>query len=368
VLVLIALTLSMSLCCLLSMRVVAFRYGLVDKPTKRKQHQGDIPFIGGVALFFTVLIMAVFYPNYIPNQNAYLLCSGLLIVLGTLDDKFELSAIFRLIVLSLISVWLNYSQGVSLHSLGNLLGHGDITITTGSAVLTAMAIIGCVSAYNMIDGMDGLLGALSCLAFTALGYLFYHAGEIALSAFCGLLVVALLPYLLCNLDVIPRRSVKVFIGDAGTFFIGFTIIWLLIYGSQPSGISSHMNTNPIIRSSTALWIIALPLMDMAMVMIRRMRKKQSPFKADRLHLHYICQRLGLSQRATLTLLVTIASLCAAFGVWGQLNEIPNYVMFYLFLATFAVYMTIISHIWKVCVTVRQYISPKNRLSDSFKSR
>jgi UDP-GlcNAc:undecaprenyl-phosphate GlcNAc-1-phosphate transferase len=354
------------------MRVVAFRYGLVDKPTRRKQHQGDIPFIGGVALFFTVLIMAMFHPNYIPNQNAYLLCSGLLIVLGTLDDKFDLSAIFRLIVLSLISGWLNYSQGVSLSSLGNLLGNGDITITTGSAVLTAMAIIGCVSAYNMIDGMDGLLGALSCLTFIALGYLFYHAGEMALCAFCGLLVVALLPYLLCNLDVIPHRSVKVFIGDAGTFFIGFTIIWLLIYGSQPSvnasGLGHELSTHPIIRSSTALWIIALPLMDMAMVMIRRMKKGQSPFKADRLHLHYICQRLGLSKQATLMLLVTIASLCSAFGVWGQLNEIPNYVMFYLFLATFVIYMLIISHIWKLCVMVRQYSSAKNSLSDSFKSR
>jgi UDP-GlcNAc:undecaprenyl-phosphate GlcNAc-1-phosphate transferase len=354
------------------MRLVAFRYGLVDKPTRRKQHQGDIPFIGGVALFFTVLIMAAFHPNYIPNQNAYLLCSGVLIVLGTLDDKFELSAIFRLIVLSLISVWLNYSQGVSLHSLGNLLGNGDITVSTGSAVLTAMAIIGCVSAYNMIDGMDGLLGALSCLTFTALGYLFHDAGELALSTFCGLLVVALLPYLLCNLDVIPRRSVKVFIGDAGTFFIGFTIIWLLIYGSQSSNSLNHINSisvgEPIIRSSTALWIIALPLMDMAMVMIRRMRKKQSPFKADRLHLHYICQRLGLSKRATLALLVTLASLCAIFGVWGQLNEIPNYVMFYLFLSTFAIYMMIISHIWKVCVMIRQYRSSKIKLSDSFKSR
>jgi UDP-GlcNAc:undecaprenyl-phosphate GlcNAc-1-phosphate transferase len=202
----------------------------------------------------------------------------------------------------------------------------------------------------MIDGADGLLGGVSSISFGALGILFYAAGESLLALFCLLFVIAMVPYLVCNLELLRKQKHKVFMGDAGTFFVGFTIIWLLIYGSQHSGSGEH---DPMINAATALWIIALPLMDMAMVMLRRMRKKQSPFSADRLHLHHIFQRMGISKGSTLTILVLFSLVTATIGVVAQLLDVPEYVMFYLFLLMFVCYVIAMNHVWRISVWIRK---------------
>ena len=90
-------------------------------------------------------------------------------------------------------------------------------------------------------------------------------------------IVAIIPYILMNLGILGRER-KVFMGDAGSMMIGFTVIWLLLGASQdPSG--------SLMRPITALWLIAVPLMDMAAIMFRRVRRGVSPFKPDREHLH-----------------------------------------------------------------------------------
>lgn len=118
------------------------------------------------------------------------------------------------------------------------------------------------------------------MTFGALGYLFLIDGNTELALVCGLLVTAMIPYILLNLGFPLGRRFKVFMGEAGSIFIGFTVIWLLIEATQ--GVSS-----PPIRPVTALWVIALPLMDMVTIMVRRIRKGQSPFKPAREHLHHI---------------------------------------------------------------------------------
>ncbi|TON18332.1 undecaprenyl-phosphate alpha-N-acetylglucosaminyl 1-phosphate transferase, partial [Vibrio parahaemolyticus] len=92
----------------------------------------------------------------------------------------------------------------SLSNLGNLLGNGDVIVSHGNTLLTAAAVIGCISAFNMVDGIDGLLGALASVTFGALSFLFYQAGEGQLAFFCFVFVLALLPYILCNLELIPK--------------------------------------------------------------------------------------------------------------------------------------------------------------------
>lgn len=343
-------TLLLSLASLVCMRRVAFRYGLVDKPSARKQHSGDIPFIGGIAIFVTIYFLGLAEPAFLPYQDAYFISSAILIGVGTLDDKYDIPAKYRLVMLLGLSFWLVNYQSVELKNLGDLLGLGSVIIEDHSLLLTTLAIIGCVTAFNMIDGADGLLGGVSSVSFAALGLLFYLAGETLLALFCLLFVIAMVPYLVCNLELLRKQHHKVFMGDAGTFFVGFTIIWLLTYGSQ--NLNEH-NNQPIINAATALWIIALPLMDMAMVMIRRIRKKQSPFSADRLHLHHIFQRMGMSKKAMLAVLVLFSAATTAIGVLGQLLDVAEHIMFYLFLLMFACYVVSMNHIWKISVWFRR---------------
>eukprot|EP01090_Pellita_catalonica_P012321 TRINITY_DN2646_c0_g1_i1.p1 TRINITY_DN2646_c0_g1~~TRINITY_DN2646_c0_g1_i1.p1 ORF type:complete len:262 (+),score=7.77 TRINITY_DN2646_c0_g1_i1:254-1039(+) len=235
----------------------------------------------------------MFEGQLLPNQQDFLACGLILTIIGTIDDKLDISASFRLCVITVISVWLTLGEGIALTELGNLFGFGVLNVGSANVLLTTIAIIGCITAFNMVDGIDGLLASLASVTFLALGFMFYQAGEVKLTIFCFIFVLSMFPYILCNLELIPKRSFKVFMGDSGSFLIGFTIVWLLIHSSQ--SISNEVQAI-LMKPVTALWLIAVPLMDMAMVMLRRLRKKQSPFKADRLHLHHICMRLGLSSR------------------------------------------------------------------------
>ncbi len=217
-----------------------------------------------------------------------------------------------------------------------------------SYLVTVIAVIGAINAFNMVDGIDGLLGGLASVSFGALAVLFTLSGDHSLAENCLMYIAALLPYILLNLGIPLGQRFKVFMGDAGSMLIGFTVVWFLIRASQ----SIHTEA---IRPVAALWIIALPLMDMATIMVRRVRKGHSPFRPDRNHLHHICQRIGLSSRMTLVVICSLASLFAGMGIAGEIYGIHETIMFVLFLSLFAIYFATISYIFRITSKVRFWL-------------
>jgi UDP-GlcNAc:undecaprenyl-phosphate GlcNAc-1-phosphate transferase len=332
---------------------VAVKISFVDRPTERKQHKGNIPLIGGISIFLPIAITLFFSPELVSNSQVYIFCSAFLLSLGLIDDKLDLSVKLRMTLIIAVSAWLVLYQGFKIYYLGDLMGFGDILLANTDFVFTIVAIIGAVTAFNMVDGLDGLLGGLAMVTFSALAILFAVNEQYNLLLFCSVFIIAIIPYIICNLGLLPKKKMKVFMGDSGSLFIGFTVIWLLIEGSQNFDGSQMVNKiNPV----TALWIIAIPLMDMAYTMIRRIRKKQSPFKADREHIHHVCERLGLSSLQTLALICFIACIFATIGVIGELLNIPEVFMFTAFILTFTGYHLFFTHIWKVTVFVRHCAS------------
>lgn len=313
------------------MRKVARGVGLVDKPSGRKLHTGNVPLVGGVAICITIVHYIYSHPNMINHSNLFMLSIIILTVVGALDDKFDLSVKLRMGIQALVSFAMIHFAEAELLTLGNLFGLGEVQLGLAGSVVTIAAVLGCINAFNMVDGIDGLLGGLSIVTFGSIGLLLSGAGEKSLSYLCLLLVVCMLPYIVMNLGLVGRER-KVFMGDAGSMMIGFTVIWLLIGASQNVG-------SPMIRPVTALWLIAVPLMDMAAIMIRRIKQGKSPFKPDREHLHHICQRLGFSPLQTLLLICFISATFASIGVLGELYEVPEYWMFYGFMTVFIVYLT-----------------------------
>ncbi|HIF5805971.1 TPA: UDP-N-acetylglucosamine--undecaprenyl-phosphate N-acetylglucosaminephosphotransferase [Vibrio parahaemolyticus] len=319
------------------MRKVAKRVGLVDKPNARKLHQGVVPLVGGISIFSTILVGFLLFLPMNDNLSLYLSCSAVLIVLGALDDYYDVSFKIRLIIQAGISLAMIYIGGHSLHDLGYLMGSETIALNeVAGAVITVIAVIGAINAFNMVDGIDGL----ASVTFTALGIVFAYNGNEYLATICLMIVTAMLPYIFLNLGFPLGRRFKIFMGDAGSMFIGFTVVWMLIRGTQEPGAVAF-------KPVTALWLIALPLMDMATIMIRRIRKGQSPFQPDREHLHHICQRIGLSPGATLVFICSMASICAAIGLWADFTNISESIMFVAFLILFACYFFVISHIWRI---------------------
>lgn len=318
-----------SLASLYMLRKVAKFVGLIDKPTQRKQHEGLVPLVGGIAVFVTLAQYIYNNPLIFPHSSLFLLSITILTIVGAIDDKFDISYKIRLVIQALLTVVMIYFSGLELNHIGDILGVGQLNFGTFAPFITILAVIGTINAFNMVDGIDGLLGGLSIVTFTSLAVILQLQGQPTLAAFCIVIVVAMLPYVLMNLGLLGRRR-RVFMGDAGSMMIGFSVIWLLLSASQVAGES-------VMRPVTALWLIALPLMDMAAIMYRRIKRGRSPFRPDREHLHHVCQRIGLSNKQTLVFICGLSMLFAAFGIIGEVLLIPESFMFITFLVCFLTY-------------------------------
>lgn len=326
------------------MRKVAKSIGLVDKPNARKLHEGAVPLVGGISTCLVITQFLTFRPDTIQYSELFVASISLLTLIGALDDKFDLSVKLRIGIQALLSIIMMKVTGIELHSLGNLFGFGYIYLGWFGSTVTVIAVIAAINAFNMVDGIDGLLGGLSIVTFGAIAILLNVGSLHGLAYLCVLFIVAMLPYIFMNLGILGRAR-KVFMGDAGSMMIGFTVIWLLLGASQ-------IGKQPPMRPVTALWLIAVPLMDMAAIMIRRIRRGDSPFKPDREHLHHIFQRLGLSSKQTLVVICSIAVAFATFGIYGEAMNISEATMLYLFIACFLIYATILNYIWRITTYIR----------------
>lgn len=337
----LALVLFTSVIVLFIFRKLGKAIHLVDIPNNRKLHLGKVPLVGGLSIWITIFLYLLFNSALIPNSTLYLSSITVLVIVGALDDRFDISYHFRLLVQAMISISLIVISDLELLNLGNILGTGDVKLAPWGNIVTVLAIIAAINAFNMVDGIDGLLGGLSIVTFSGLGVLLWFDSQLNIAYFCFLFVAALIPYVIFNLGILGKKR-KVFMGDAGSTMIGFTVVWLMLQSSQ-----SGVGVSPPLRPVTALWLIAIPLMDMVCIMIRRLRRGDSPFKPDREHLHHICQRLGYNSKKTLMIICSASLLFATVGIVSELYSVPEYVMFYSFIFCFIAYFLVLNNIWKI---------------------
>ncbi|PCE67624.1 undecaprenyl-phosphate alpha-N-acetylglucosaminyl 1-phosphate transferase [Salinivibrio sp. YCSC6] len=336
----------LSTCVLFLMRRFARIVGLVDKPNVRKLHSGAVPLVGGISICITLLYFLWDNADLIPHTDLYSLSILVLVIIGALDDKFDISYKIRFFVQALLSIAMVEVGNIELSTIGNILGTGNINLGIAGYIITVFAVIGAINAFNMVDGIDGLLGGLSIVTFAGIAFMMTTVNHYDLAYLSIAIIVAMTPYILFNLGLLGRKR-KVFMGDAGSMVIGFTIVWFLLLSSQTGQQAS-------IRPVTCLWLIAIPLMDMTAIMIRRIRRGHSPFKPDREHLHHIFQRLGLSSKQTLLVICGFAALFAGFGIYGELAEISESIMFASFILCFILYATLLSYVWRITTFIRAF--------------
>ncbi|MCG8706899.1 UDP-N-acetylglucosamine--undecaprenyl-phosphate N-acetylglucosaminephosphotransferase [Brenneria sp. 4F2] len=325
-------------------RKAAMAIGLVDKPNSRKQHHGNIPLVGGVSIYLALWTLYALQPEWLPDFPLYMACASALLIVGVLDDRFDLPVLPRIALQALVAIVMMYA-GLYLSSLGNVLFGYEILLGVWGYLITLLAVWGAINAFNMVDGIDGLLGALSCVTFGALAVVFYLGEQRELSQWSLCMLAATLPYLSLNLGIPWGDKFKVFMGDAGSTLIGFTVIWLLMLATQ--------GENAVMHPVTALWLIAIPLMDMVTVMIRRIRRGYSPFKSDREHIHHILVRSGLAPRLALSIIVGMAILFAAIGIISERNGASESMMLSVFLVAFVGYFWSTPQVWRVMMWFRR---------------
>ena len=300
---------------------------LIDFPNHRKQHKGNVPLVGGVAMFVGFVFGAMLLAGEYIQIISLTLASFIMLVIGIIDDRSETTVITRMFVQVMLAVIIVSILGVELKSLGNLLGVGNINLGKAALIITVLAIVGGVNSFNVMDGIDGLSGGLAVVVFSAVLLLAYMEKAHDVANLSLLYLFILLPFLFFNLS----RKHKVFMGDAGTLFIGVGIVWILIVSSQ--------SEQPIFSPVIALWIYAVPLIDIISVAYLRIKNGKSPFLPDHNHIHHqIKRRYNYSNQKTLVIIIIIAALIATIGVLGQLYSVSEWMMFLGFVGLFFMYL------------------------------
>ena len=283
---------------------IAKSLGLVDTPDIRKQHSGEIPLSGGIAIFLTILVGSFFF-GIPPYTNNMLIIATVLFIVGVFDDHTHISATTRLLIQFGSGVALATFGSIAIVNAGNLLALGDIPLLMLSIPLTALAVAGLCNAYNMIDGIDGLAASTLLLPLAVLfGLTTTHSHPMANALL--LIIVPLCIFLLFNLGPNNRFMPKIFLGDGGSITLGFLVAASLVYFSQ--------GEDALILPVTALWLVTIPLMDMIATMLRRWRKGHKLMDADRSHLHHTLLGYGLGPRLTLLMMAGYSTLCALIGL------------------------------------------------------
>jgi UDP-GlcNAc:undecaprenyl-phosphate GlcNAc-1-phosphate transferase len=313
---------------------VAWRVGLVDKPCERKQHNGSIPLVGGISVFFTTVVVFLLCFNLSDDLRLFIIASACMVFIGVMDDRYDLSVRIRIFAQLLVASIIVFGAGTYISSLGDLFAIGSIELGAWGIPFTLLAIMTAMNAYNMVDGIDGLLGLLSTIAFFGIALLgVTHAQVFTVNA-ALVITCAIIPFLMRNTGFPLKKARKIFMGDAGSMFIGLAIVWLLALLTNPTHIG---DAGTSVRPIAVLWLIAVPLMDMFAIMFRRIQKRQSPFKPDRNHLHHIFMRAGCNDRTALGIIGTYALSLVALGLFLEWLAVAEVLVLMAFLAVFGLY-------------------------------
>jgi len=299
--------------------------GLVDKPSARKQHLGDVPLTGGIAIFLT-LLFGTLVLEIAPYTYPMLAIACVVFAVGVFDDFRHIGASTRLLLEFGSGILLATVGGIAITDVGNLLALGNIPLLVLAVPLTALAVAGLSNAFNMIDGIDGLAASTITLPLLVLYLLALQASHPSTDALL-LMLIPLAVFLLFNLGPGNRLIPKMFLGDAGSVTLGFLVTASLVYFSQ--------GENALIKPVTALWLVTVPLMDMLATMLRRFRRSDKLMKADRSHLHHTLMDMGIGRRKTLLILVGYAISCAALGL--VLQSVPEYLSLLCYFLLFGVH-------------------------------
>jgi UDP-GlcNAc:undecaprenyl-phosphate GlcNAc-1-phosphate transferase len=295
------------------LRPIASAVGLVDVPGGRKRHGTPVPLIGGIAMSIALGFGTTFveHPGF---WNPSILGIYLLVVVGTVDDRFDLPPNVRLIAQSCAAMLVVFASGITITSLGAPLFF-KLPLGILSVPFTLLFIMTLINAFNLTDGIDGLAGGLALLSLVAMAIVGINTDVFGLIV---LLIAVVLAFLLFNFPLRVVQPVRTFMGDAGSTFLGLAIASIGVWLSQ--------GVEPRVAPVVGLWFVAVPVFDLFSTIIRRAAEGKSPFAPDHGHLHHVLVDCGLSRRATLSWMLILAGICVVIGVLGDRFDVPDGVM------------------------------------------
>ncbi len=336
-------------------KAFCYKVGWLDKPAARRVHTKAVPRLGGVAMFLAFAIVSLLFYTPGPNLNAHaneltiywLLIAGgaLMVLVHAYDDILGLSPWPKLLaqtiaVIIILGPWIDGTfHGILLFTFNNPFGvehfnpnmpwfreptlflvvqNSDIAIAAIPAILlTWFWTVGMMNTVNWIDGMDGLatgVVGITALFITLISFMLQQYSIAVLSAIFTGAVFGFLPH--------NWNPAKIFMGDTGSMFLGLALAVLSIMGGA--------------KLALALMVLGLPILDVAVVIMNRIRRRQSPLHYDKTHLHYRLMATGLSVKQICYLFYGVAII---FGLLALSFSGIHAAHFYKFVGIILVILT-----------------------------
>jgi UDP-N-acetylmuramyl pentapeptide phosphotransferase/UDP-N-acetylglucosamine-1-phosphate transferase len=303
---------------------------LVDEPGEdRKIHRRSIPTIGGIIIFGAVLFSyALWYPesySTVIEENDYFIkealtifkyltaCLILLFFVGIKDDIIGTAPLKKLLAHMLVGFILVMMGGIKIDGMHGIFGVGDFSEEWVGVLLSVFVYIVVVNAYNLIDGVDGLAAGVGFINSCMFAGWFYYTGNIPLALLAMILAGTLLGFLVFNFS-----PAKIFMGDSGSMVIGaiISVLAISMINEDQSRIRETMGLLAKIPTPVfAMAVLVYPLIDTIRIFAFRASRGNSPFSADKNHIHHRLIGSGLSHAKTVVVLYGYNILVVGLSIW-----------------------------------------------------
>jgi UDP-N-acetylmuramyl pentapeptide phosphotransferase/UDP-N-acetylglucosamine-1-phosphate transferase len=295
-------------------RNIAWKYEILDRPNERSSHSKPIPLGGGIVIVLIVLATGAWVVNEIDWKRGliYIISGSIIAWMGWRDDVHSLPAMFRLVVQSIIafvSIWgMGYFKVVAIPMFG------DVQLGVLGILITFLWIVGLTNAYNFMDGIDGMAGGVALVA--AFGWMWLSWDTQTWFVFWVALAIAASSLGFLGHNWSPA---KVFMGDAGSTFLGYTFAVLSLVSADQGG-------DALLIGTLLMWTV---IMDSFVTFLGRLIKRENVFTGHRSHLFQRLVQVGY-KHSTISLfymlLTGVAGLLAF--LWSQGDEVAPILIFF----------------------------------------
>lgn len=292
---------------------------LYDEPGERSSHIVGTPSLGGIAIFAGAIFSIVFWTSFDQfGSLQYILCALLLLFLiGAKDDISPVSPTKKLIGQIMAASILVLKSDIRLESMYGLLGFHSTLPEIAIFFITVLTILVIINAINFIDGLDGLAGSLFTLIAVSFGSWFFVTDHIEFAIIAFATAASVLAFLKYNFS-----PAQIFMGDTGSLVLGLisatlAIKFIDINHNLLDGTPFKLQAGPAV----AIGVLIIPLFDTIRVFTTRILRGQSPFQADRRHIHHLLIDYGYShiKATTILVLVNMFFVTAVFSLHDKMN-------------------------------------------------
>lgn len=319
---------------------IAKAKGFVVRPNKRMSHSGEVPNIGGLDIYFSVMLSYLLFDySQIANNQFFLIGIAAIMIIGFIDDVLVLTPISKLLGEIFAGIALIGFGDLRITHLHGIFGIGQIGIIP-SYIISLFVLIAIINAINLIDGIDGLasgLGILYCLFFAVY---FHLVGSTSWSILAICMIGALAVFFIFN---VFGKSGKIFMGDSGSLLLGYLLTAFIFRFCEQNAYHVipevyHMNAAPAV----AICVLTIPIFDTIRVSLTRIKQHRSPFLPDKNHIHHLLLRTGLSHIQTTCVLLTVSVLFIGLAIVGR-----NWNIWLLLFTDFALATALTLILWRI---------------------